>query len=248
MSTTDSSDMPVITEEMINDYIRKRNLRRAILIIAAIAIVAAGIAALFIVKANEAAEAKRRADAEAEFLRNKNLIIYMDKKLLVSSDLATFLKNFGAHFDTFTVHKNRSDKKTDLVSFLNSDKCASSSAAWQGWLGTSSDPKKIEINGFIKTGDADSCVLSNLRVDSFVFRSGIIKKGDYELDISNMTANEVLDYFDIDDSMVRGSNSSRIIRLEELDIDEFTAEFWYDDNIMGEDPVKLVYTYTQKAE
>ena len=163
--------------------------------------------------------------------------------------MATFLKNFGAYFDTFTVRKkNQTDKNTDLKTFLKSDKCISSSASWRGWLGTSSETKKIEINGFIKSGDADSCKLSNLRVQSFVFRTGTLKKGDYTLDISNVTAEDVLDYFDIEDTDIRSSNSSRIIRLKDLDTDEYTAEFWYDENIYGEDPVKLVYTYNEKSE
>lgn len=240
---SDSSDMPVITDEMINDYIRKRNLRRVILIVAAIAIVAAGIAALFIVKANEAAEERRLAEEEAKFLKDNNLITYSGNKVIVASDLSAYLRNFGMYYDTFTVHGKRSDKVTDLKTFLNSDKCASSSAAWLGWLGTSEETKKIEINGFIKTGDADSCKLDNLYVKSFTFRNGILEKGDYKLDISNTTADEVLEYFDIEDSSVRHSNSSRIIRLKELDTDEYEAEFWYNDNSFGEDPVKLVYTH-----
>ena len=240
--------MPVITEEMINDYIRKRNLRRVILVATAVALVAIGIAAIFITKANEAAEERRRIEQEKRFLSDTNLITYEGNNIIVSSDLASFLKNFAMYYGTFTVQGKRSEKVTDLKTFLKSDKCVSSSASWLGWLGTSDKPKLIEINGFIKSGDADSCVLSNLRVDSFVLRSGNIKKGDYELDIDNMTADEVLDYFDIRDSEVRHSNSTRIIRIKEFDTDDFTVEFWYDDNIYGEDPVKLVFTFDDEQD
>lgn len=246
--TSDSSDMPVITDEMVNDYIRRRNLRRVILIVCAIAVVASAIAAFFVTKANEAEEERRRAEREKQFLNDPNLITYNGDNIIASSDLASFLKSFATYYGTFTVHGKRADRETDLKTFLNSDKCASSSASWKGWLGTSDYPKQIEINGFIKSGDADSCLVSNLRVDSFVLRTGIVKKKGYELDIDTMTANQVLDYFDIEDSEVRYSNSMRMIRIKELDTSDFTAEFWYDDNIYGEDPVKLIYTYSGQQD
>ena len=53
--------------------------------------------------------------------------------------------------------------------------------------------------------------------------------------------NNVLEYFDIDDGNVRGSNNSRVISIDALSTDDFEAEFWYDDNKYGEDPIKLVF-------
>ena len=238
-------DLPAITDEQIDAYILKRKLRKIIIIVLSVVVIAVGAILIFMAKSSEAEERRLREEELAKYYSSNIFIDYNDQKIPIASDLSKFLKYWNLFYNTLTIKGNRVEKKTTIRAFALSDKCVSSSAEWLGWIGTKDEPKLVEVQGFIKTGDADSCKIENLRVKKFILRSGVIKKGEYSLDIANSTADEVLDYFDIGDNEIRGSNSSRVIRLDALSTDEYRVEYWYDDNSQGEDPIKLVYEYVE---